>query len=300
MLKFYVVSMFMLLWLLGCGSNKGLISDEAASKIKPLKSVELPQSVMPDNLVLKIRNIADFASSYKNRFELYINGELVRPDNKVDNATSNYTYEMKLQPGYYEVKGFYYWYGGWKEERTTIRTQDLVSVYPDRRTLLDIEIPKDWRGVVTDRDLFFTVSHEPFVREESPVADASVTREAVPVKNGKKIELQINTDPNSCDVIVDDKLLGQTPLRIWIDRESSHVLQIKRENYRSILRLLDYEELIRSEKLFILERLEPLPGFAPMNIAKPATADSAAASPDSAAAQILENAAPDSLSASGQ
>lgn len=78
----------------------------------------------------------------------------------------------------------------------------------------------------------------------------------VPARAGK-IALQINTVPIHCDVIVDDKMVGQSPLTVYIDRFSNHVVQIFREGYEEKTKIID-QHLLGHEAIYLLiEKLEP-------------------------------------------
>lgn len=258
MYKLVLSGLVLTLLFVGCSSNKGLVGNEAGAKLKPVKPLEMNAPESSVNLVVKAGNIADLSHSNKNRFELYVNGKLVKPSNKVDNATANYIYHLQLRPGYYDVKGIYYWNDGWREERTKVSTPDLVRVEDFRQTILEINIPKDWRGMVTEDDLFFKVSYKSLY-EKKPQRIAEEPGSSPGEEVRPKVVLQINSDPDNCDVIIDDEMVGQTPITVWIDRNSSHVVQLKYPNYRTKMRLIDKEGLKHRDKLIMLERLEPLP-----------------------------------------
>jgi hypothetical protein len=123
---------------------------------------------------------------------------------------------------------------------------------------MDIDIPKDWRGMVTDDELYFHVAYEPFFEDEAPQQEAIQEVTQQQYTTGEKIQLQINTDPVYCDVIIDDQMVGQTPISIWVDNSISHVVQIKKDNYRTVMRLYDAEDLRTRDKLILIERLEPV------------------------------------------
>ncbi|GEM_PF-4042652 len=73
----------------------------------------------------------------------------------------------------------------------------------------------------------------------------------------EKIALQINTVPLHCDVIVDDKYVGQSPLRVYVDRRSSHIVQIFRNGYEEKTKVLDWK-LFGTDAIYLLiEKLEP-------------------------------------------
>lgn len=165
-LRLFITGIISFLLIVNCGSKKGLIGTEAYIQIKPVKPLELDETEMPVNLKILAFNVADESSSYKNRFQLFINGNLIDPDNKIDNTTRNFTYELKLIPGYYEVKGFYLWHDGWNEAKSEIKTKELIRLDDKGLTTLEKDIPKDWRGIVRTKKLFFDVSYEPFSASE--------------------------------------------------------------------------------------------------------------------------------------
>ena len=76
-----------------------------------------------------------------------------------------------------------------------------------------------------------------------------------PVRSGQ-IALQINTVPLHCDVIVDDRYVGQSPLTVYVDRSRNHVVQISRAGYEEKMKLLDAHFFENETKYILLERLE--------------------------------------------
>jgi hypothetical protein len=257
MIKKLSFMVILLLFFAGCASKKALIGTEVTTKLKPVKPLNTDVH-SPINLVVKASNIADFSHSNKNYFELYINKKLVQPNNKTDNATQNYTYNLQLQPGYYEVYGIYYWHGGWREEQTKVFATELVRIDPDMRTILEVKIPKDYRGIVTEKQLYFAYSTEPLYRMDSFSSEPFANSPTQNNIKSEKVKLQINADPENCDVIIDDEMVGQTPMTVWVDRNTSHVVQLSHPNYRTKMRLIDKEGLATRDKVIMLERLEPL------------------------------------------
>jgi hypothetical protein len=72
-----------------------------------------------------------------------------------------------------------------------------------------------------------------------------------------QIALQINTIPLHCNIIVDDKMVGQSPLTVYVDRRSSHVVQIFRDGYEEKIKVLD-RQFFGNEAIYLLtEKLEP-------------------------------------------
>ncbi|MGH7494525.1 MAG: PEGA domain-containing protein [bacterium] len=74
-------------------------------------------------------------------------------------------------------------------------------------------------------------------------------------RNGK-IALQINTTPSHAEVIVDDKYLGQSPLVTYVDRGEDHVIQLSKEGYAGIIKLINRRELEEQKVYFLVEKLE--------------------------------------------
>ena len=276
MLKLAIAGILSALLVVSCSSSRGMKGSDASATLSPRKEIKVDPETSPENFVVKVRNVADFSYSNKNRFELFVNGKKVRPVNKIHNGTRNYIYRLTLQPGYYEVKGKYFWQGGWKEEKTNVKTKDMVRISPGERTMLELNIEKD-RGILVDKDLRFSVRHESLsgntqqvAKKEAPKAKTTQQRSAVqepavisePVattaqrSSSGKVKLQINTEPDNCDVILDDAMVGQSPLSIWVDPNTSYVVQLKHPNYRTLIRYIDEEKLKEKNKIILIERLE--------------------------------------------
>jgi len=92
----------------------------------------------------------------------------------------------------------------------------------------------------------------PIQPEPAPEIDKQQT---MPDRTGK-IALQINTVPTHCAVIVDDKMVGQSPLTVYVDRFSDHVVQISRDGYAERIRLLDHHFFGNESTHILLEKLE--------------------------------------------
>ncbi len=72
-----------------------------------------------------------------------------------------------------------------------------------------------------------------------------------------QIALQINTIPLHCNVIVDDKMVGQSPLTVYVDRRRSHVVQIFRDGYKEKIKVLDRQFFGNDAIYLLMEKLEP-------------------------------------------
>ena len=267
-----IFGFFILLTLVfsSCGNkNRGVVGVDPTDKLKPQKQVEFNKADMPYNLEVFINNVADNSYSNKNYFRLYVNKQLIQPQNTVDNTTSTYEYRLKLLPGYYNIKGEYYWNDGWKDVKTEIKTEDLVRVDEKGLTTLKKEIPKDWRGVVQGKNLRFEMSYTEFEQAE-PISPQKYTMETLSnqqIGNRKgyigtgRVKFQINTDPVKCDVYINDELIGSSPISWWVDRSSVHVVQVKAQGYRTGIRVIPPEEMRNDEKVVVIMRLDALPNY---------------------------------------
>jgi hypothetical protein len=248
--------------LAGCSANKGIVTDKPTLVLKPSKQIEVEQSSLPVNLKVLVKNVADNFYSNKNYFRLYVSGKLIQPQNQINNTTKDYQYDLQLEPGFYEVKGNYYWYDGWQENQTEVKTQQLVRVDENGQTELSVDIPKSSRGIVEAKQLFFNVNYKSS-SELTEIAQTDTTKPTVPAQNllagRKRTKLQINTDPPNCDVYIDDELIGKSPISWWVGINESHAVQVKHDNYRTGIRVVVPEEMVKEEKLIIIQRLEPLP-----------------------------------------
>jgi hypothetical protein len=253
-----------------CGNKgRGVVGGEATDKLKPQKQVEFDKADLPYNLEVFVTNVADNSYSNKNYFRLYVNKQLIQPQNNVDNTTPNYEYRLKLQPGYYDIKGVYFWNDGWKDVKTEIKTDDLVRVDEKGLMVLRKEIPKDWRGVVQGKNLRFEMSYTEF-EETEPVARQQFASDTSSLKQAQKrtgytgtgrVKFQINTDPVKCDVYINDELIGSSPISWWVSRNSVHVVQVKAEGYRTGIRVVPPEEMQMDDKVVVIMRLDPLPNY---------------------------------------
>ena len=70
------------------------------------------------------------------------------------------------------------------------------------------------------------------------------------------VVLQINTAPTGADVIVDDKYIGQTPLRVQIDRDNDHILQLSLKGYEDVIKYFDKTQFGREKTIHFLQKLK--------------------------------------------
>lgn len=256
--------------LASCGNKgRGVVGVEATDKLKPQKEVEFDKADLPYNLEVFISNVADKTYSNKNYFRLYVNKQHIQPQNMVDNTSSNYEYRLKLLPGYYNIKGVYYWNDGWKDVKTEIKTEDLVRVDEKGITVLKKEIPKDWRGVVQGKNLRFEMSYTEIEEAKSAsqqkFAMDSLSNQQNVYRKGYtgsgRVKFQINTDPVKCDVYINDELIGSSPISWWVDRTTVHVVQVKAQGFRTGIRVVPPEAMRNDEKVVVIMRLDALPNY---------------------------------------
>ncbi|HFE52878.1 MAG TPA: hypothetical protein ENK07_05510, partial [Bacteroidetes bacterium] len=88
----------------GCAGHKALVGEQTYYVLEPVKELDIDQSLLPVNLIVRVHNVADMEKSYKNRFELKVNGKKIEPVTPVTNVQSEYEYHLKLKPGYYKVE----------------------------------------------------------------------------------------------------------------------------------------------------------------------------------------------------
>jgi hypothetical protein len=154
-----LVLLLVALSLAACGGQ--MTTDRAYGEIKPKQ--QLPERELrnlPENLLIKIDNVADAGKSYRNYVVLFINGREIAPSEKVTNISSTYSYPMRLQHGLYEVKAEYHVVGFWREQVYEIKTDEPVKIMPDTRTILAATLDKDHRGRPVRDKLRFRLSYE--------------------------------------------------------------------------------------------------------------------------------------------
>jgi hypothetical protein len=148
--------------IIGCAGYQQIKYDEPFLRIKP--AAPLPEAVakkQPVNLFVRIENVADSRSSYKNHLDFFVNNFLIIPEDEITNVTSDYTYRLSLQPGIYKVKANYYASTGWEEKGFKIVPRDeQVMVFPDKKAVLKVTLRKDSWGAPVDKVTYFDVSYE--------------------------------------------------------------------------------------------------------------------------------------------
>lgn len=161
--NFLVITIIVMLFvMIGCAGHQRIKYDETFLKIKP--AAPLPEAVakkQPVNLFIKIENVADARSSYKNHLDLFVNNFLIVPEQEITNITNDYIYKISLQPGIYKVKALYYASTGWEEKAFKILPRDeQVMVFPDKKAVLKVTLRKDSWGAPVDKVTHFDVSYE--------------------------------------------------------------------------------------------------------------------------------------------
>ena len=71
--------------------------------------------------------------------------------------------------------------------------------------------------------------------------------------------LTVNTIPVGADVYIDSKLVGTSPIEVVVDPTTTHTLQIVREGYEDIIKVIDRSTLRAGERERFLFRLESMP-----------------------------------------
>jgi len=157
---FIILAISAMIGLVDCSLHPTIKPEETFVRIKPLAPLsELDNESMPDNLIISIDNVADMNNSYKNRLELFVNKYQIEPD-EVYNYKSAYRYNLKLQPGQYKIYAKYYAHSGWVEQSFTIITREIVKVYMNKKTTLQITLEKNHWGGLNDKVSYFKISQE--------------------------------------------------------------------------------------------------------------------------------------------
>ena len=235
--------------------------DQAYSSLRPLKQLELPEQVT-DNLHIIIDNVADEGTSYKNYVDVFVNDKVLTPNWDISNTESNYTYKLKVRPGYYKIKANYVAYIGWGEEKYEIKTQDeYVRVAHDRITVVHFELVKKSNGMPVDKNMYFKIKSEPLAvlpisEPDNVITSQQIQQNEESVITADKIVLQINTVPDDAKIIVDDKTIGQAPIKVEVDRNTDHVIQIVADGYKTSIKYLDHTNLRNKTIFHLVQELE--------------------------------------------
>ena len=295
--------------LAACGAGGKLTTDRAYSELKPKEQLpERELRTLPENLVVKIENVADAGKSYQNYVVLYVNGREVAPVEKLTNMSSTYTYPLRLQHGVYEIKAEYHSVGYWREQTFEIKTDEPVKIVPGQRTVLVCRLDKDYKGRPIQKNVQFrtryetlaeatetasvtrvapkivtpapvlierveprvTVTPPPLIEEVTPATKTIIIEpepraarvqpapEPLDEMRSGMLTLQINTTPSGADVIIDDRYVGQSPLKVAVTANQNHVVQIARAGHQEIMKVLDAKELRGQSMVQLLVKMEPV------------------------------------------
>lgn len=245
---------------MACSASRISI-DQAYTGLRPLKQLELPEQVT-DNLHIIIDNVADEGTSYKNYVDVFVNDKLLTPNWDVSNTESNYTYKIKVRPGYYKIKANYIAYIGWGDEKYEIKTQDeFVRVAHDEITVVHYELVKKSNGMPVDKNMYLKIKTEPLAVQPVSQPDNVVTTQQIhksveSLIEANKIVLQINTVPDNAKIIIDDKTIGSAPIKVQVDRNSDHVIQIVADGYKTAVKYLDRTSLQNKAIFHLVQELE--------------------------------------------
>ena len=243
--------------LLAC-SAKRISIDQAYSSLRPLKQIELPEQVT-DNLHIIIDNVADEGTSYKNYVQVFVNDKSLTPNWDISNTETNYTYKLKVRPGYYKIKANYFAYIGWGEEKYEIKTlEEFVRVPHDKITVVHYDIVKKSNGMPVDKNMYFKLKTEPLVvQPNSHTGNVVATQQSIQSDvRSDEIVLQINTVPDNARIIVDDKTIGLAPIKIKVDRNVDHIVQIVADGYKTAVKYLDHSNLQNKTIFHLVQELE--------------------------------------------
>lgn len=235
---------------------------ESYQKLSPQKPVEYPEPA-EDNLIVTIANIADDRSSYKNRIEIYVNQKKIEPNWVRSNLDRKNVYSMRLKPGFYDLQAVYYATVGWGEEKFVISNPGLISVLPEQRTMLTCTLAKNSNGTPLNKNPHFALAYQPLgpIHSPTPLAEANEKKTAAVVEanptrqevEGADTYLQINTIPENARVYVDDKLAGQSPVRVKVDATVDHAVQISADGYKTVVKYLDRKDLKAGSNFLLIE-----------------------------------------------
>lgn len=166
--------------LAACGAGGKLTTDRAYSELKPKEQLpERELRTLPENLVVKIENVADAGKSYQNYVVLYVNGREVAPVEKLTNMSSTYTYPLRLQHGVYEIKAEYHSVGYWREQTFEIKTDEPVKIVPGQRTVLVCRLDKDYKGRPIQKNVQFRTRYETLAEATETASVARVAPKIV-------------------------------------------------------------------------------------------------------------------------
>lgn len=264
-------------FLLSCTGAKKLTTDQTFLNLEPVEPLPIYDlEGIPDNFEVIIENVADMGSSYKNRAAFYVNDHLIVPDHEITNIQNKYVYHLKLQPGFYNIRGEYYALDGFAEKHYAIKPQTKVMVKPETLTKVYCRIEKNWDGTPLHDQMFFNVTYVPLkttprekkmmARENAPPPVPPPGRKITPPRrrgtqvldlppDGQLLTLQIKTAPAGADIYVDNEYVGKSPIRIMVDRNSDHLLEISKPGYEEVTKRLYKSQFGREKTIHLIQKL---------------------------------------------
>ena len=78
----------------------------------------------------------------------------------------------------------------------------------------------------------------------------------IPSSESNLTTLTVNTVPIGADVYSDSRFMGTSPIEVEVDPTTAHTLQIVREGYADIIKVIDGSTLLDGERERLLFRLE--------------------------------------------
>ena len=76
--------------------------------------------------------------------------------------------------------------------------------------------------------------------------------------NRNMIVLQVKTVPSGADVVVDNEFIGKSPIRVLVDRNRNHRLQISKEGYSGVIKRIDRSQFGSEKVIHLLQKLSPV------------------------------------------
>lgn len=140
------------------GCSRGPVTQEAAfADIKPKEALPEKQqsSRQANNFVVRVDNVANSRTSYKNFVKLFVNGREVETPPGHDNLSATYYYSMRLREGVYEVRAEYHAVGSFRKRVFDVVADEPVQILPNQRTLLEARLQKDDRGMLENEPAHF-------------------------------------------------------------------------------------------------------------------------------------------------
>ena len=258
-----IICLVCLIGMLNFSCSGSLQSVDSFEKIEPIE--DLPQPTADHNLVVQLNNVADTGTSYLIWAEIYVNGKRIQLSKETVGYQPDYSFHFRLKSGIYKIKAVYYAKFGKDEREYKITTTDgKFRIYPDQRTVLSITLDKKLDGQLKSDKNYFTESTEVLATSAIPigvspaaeqmknvaesrtiksVSSVSERSNATSLTNRNDISLQIKVKPASAKIYLDGRLAGNSPLRVTVDRNTNHIVQISCEGYQTKTKYLSAKDL---------------------------------------------------------